>query len=59
MENLPFVIWLIGYPLASSITRYLAQKTKRLNKEEPYSYNVLLAGSIIDLIIWIVIANIL
>ncbi len=49
MRNLPFVIWMIGFPISNSIGDYV----HKYLLENTYSNNVELIAAIICLTIWI------
>src|SRR4051812_10480516 len=54
MNNFPFVLWLLGFPLVDSIGNYLHWKRGRR-----YSDEVECLSTVIELVIWISVAHFL
>lgn len=54
MEILCFVLWMIGYPFASSITGYLAFLSGRT-----YSYNVRVISALLNISIWFYVGSLI
>jgi len=54
MEKVTFVIWMIGWPLVSSITDYLSHLTGR-----KYSEGAIGFAAIFSLIIWLYVGALL
>lgn len=59
MENIAFVIWVCFWPLVCSISYYLSAKTRLISGEETPTKTVLALAELINVIIWIAIANLL
>jgi hypothetical protein len=59
MENLPLAIWLFAYPLAMSISNYFDAKRRSLEKKEPYSTQAYLIEFFIELVVYILVAEML
>jgi hypothetical protein len=59
MENLPLTIWLFAYPLAMSISNYFDAKRRSLEKKEPYSTQSYLIEFFIELVVYILVAEML
>ena len=55
MENISFVLWVVLYPLASSISLYVGTKRKKINNEEPYSEGLISLVSFIEFLVWAII----
>jgi len=53
MDMMPFVIWMVFYPLVASISSYIANTERLMCNREPYSPDTNAISSIISLIIWI------
>ena len=58
MENLSFALWMIFYPLKTSIIKYLFWNRDRYSKT-PATSNAYAITSFIQMIIWIYVANLL
>ena len=54
MSNMPFVIWMIGFPLSCSISKYLVHLRGLEHPEE-----VVIVASVIELVLYIWIATLL
>lgn len=59
MENLSFVIWLIFYPVGTSISLYFGDKRQIMSGLEPYDKVTLVITSIINIFIWVYVAKLL
>jgi len=55
MDYLPFVLWMILYPLSYYLQSFLATKERILLKRESYKDSVKVASQFINFMIWIVI----
>lgn len=51
MKNLPFVLWLVLWPVSCALVEYL----NALTLHRSYSESVMVAASLINLIIWVLI----
>lgn len=54
MDNLPFVIWMIGYPLVNTLSLYFAHL-----RGEEYSEGTKFLGAVITLVVWVYVATLL
>lgn len=54
MEMLCFVLWMIGYPFASSITGYIAFISGRT-----YSDNVRFVSALLNIVIWFYVGSLI
>jgi hypothetical protein len=54
MENLPFVIWLIGYPLVNTLSLYSAYL-----RGEEYDEGTKFLGAVTIIVIWVYVATLL
>lgn len=52
MEHLAFVIWMIGYPLASTWSDMISAKKRKIEGLELYSKETKAFGAIVDIAIW-------
>jgi len=52
MENFSFVLWMVLYPLVSSITHYLGYKRLKIFNEDKPSDGAVVFASIIAIFIW-------
>lgn len=59
MENLVFVIWMVAYPVGTSIGSYFASKERKLNNEDPFTPKVKSTAALLNIIIWVSIGLIL
>lgn len=59
MENIAFVLWMVLYPVATSICNYIATKERKINNLEPFSEGVRAVANLVYLVVYIVIAKIL
>lgn len=53
MEHLDFVLWMVTYPIAVSLDRYLSVKMRLLGKLKRHTDVSIAIDSLFDLIIWI------
>ena len=53
--NLPFVLWMVGMPIASSIDTYVNEFLLK----KTYSNNVEVVSAIIGLVVWVWIGKLL
>lgn len=51
MKNLPFVIWMLGYPLVDLASCYVYEVILK----RTYSPGVKLAGNLIQLVTWVIV----
>lgn len=56
MSALPFVIWLIGWPLACEIANYFTAKKRTLYNLSTMTERVVSVSALVDFAVWIFIA---
>lgn len=53
MENIAFVLWVIAWPVASSLSSLYEAKRKKIANEEEYSSGVRFVATLFDLGTWV------
>ncbi len=59
MNALPFVIWMMGWPLVCDIGQYLNAKTRQIQGRQPHTDRDAGNQTLVCLMIWILIGMIL
>ena len=54
MEKIPYVLWMLGWPLVSSLSDYLSHLQGRR-----FSYSTIGFATILSLVIWIYVGSLL
>lgn len=57
MENLTFILWMVLYPISTSISSYLKEKTRKEKGEGKYKESTYVICSLIYLFVYVFIAR--